>query len=706
MNWIPRVRLRVILSPRLRRLRMTRTSSALAILILLLASCTREKPALQFPDAPVILISVDTLRADHLPAYGYTGVETPNIDAFRRQATLFRNAYAPTPMTLPSHVTMLTGLLPPEHGVRDNAGFRFDAKAHPTIASILKSNGYATGATVSSYVLRGDTGLADAFDFYQDSIEPAPGAKFRDYQRPGTVTEALAEQWIDKQQGRPFFLFFHIYEPHVPYDPPEPFHTLYAANLYDGEIATSDAIVGKLLDHLKKAGLYDRAIIIFLSDHGEGLGDHGEQQHSVLIYRETIHVPLIIKLPGGVRGGSEVREPVSLADLLPTVTSLLGVKAPKTSGLPLFGALPTDRAIYSESLYARLHFGWGELKGITDNSRQFIDSPRPELFDIVKDTAEKHDLAPANRREVATYRDRLNRLPAAETRPAPIDPEERAKLSALGYVAGMAESKVMPINPADRITDIEELQRASRLAMDGDMAAAQTAFHDVLARNPEMVEGWVQLGDALKHNGRRAEAIEAYRTAVARSAHPSGDVLVSLGSVYLESGDLTHAAQCGEAALASAPHAGRALLVETALRRNDLATASRELSAIARPTASDLVMAAEIAQRQGQYAAALSILQKAEDQARAGGEAAVYRLEYLRADTYARMNRLPEATTAFEKEIAAFPHELAAYARLAVVRAVAGDGRGAGDVLERMLRANPTAEAKRVAEDTRRALTE
>src|SRR6266550_3042556 len=271
----------------------------LALVAFAVSACRHEPAALEFPNAPVVLISVDTLRADHLRAYGYSGVATPNIDALRKDGTLFRNAYATVPMTLPSHATMLTGLLPPEHGVRDNVGFRFDAKGHPTIASILRGTGYATGAFISSYILRGGTGLADAFEFYEDSIEARPGARFADYQRPGNVTAALAERWVDQQSRyeKPFFLFFHIYEPHVPYDPPEPFRSRYASSPYDGEVATADAIVGGLLEHLKKSGVYDRAIILFVSDHGEGLGDHGEKQHSILVYRELIHVPMIIKLP-------------------------------------------------------------------------------------------------------------------------------------------------------------------------------------------------------------------------------------------------------------------------------------------------------------------------------------------------------------------------------------------------------------------------
>jgi choline-sulfatase len=681
-------------------------SVTLVVLAILTSACSRQHASTpHFPNAPVILISVDTLRADHLPAYGYTGVATPDLDAFRNEATLFRNAYASAPMTLPSHLTMLTGLLPPVHGVRDNVGFRFDASAHPTIPSLLHKAGYTTGAAVSSHVLRGDTGLAAAFDFYEDSIEPAPGARFRDYQRPGSVTEALAEKWIDQQKERPFFFFFHIYEPHVPYDPPEPFRTRYASNEYDGEIAASDAIVGALLDYLRKRGIYDRALIIFVSDHGEGLGDHGEAQHSVLIYRETIHVPLMIKLPRGAKRVSEIAAPVSLADLLPTVTSLLGIRTPEhLNGLPLFGALPPDRAIYSESLYARLHFGWGDLESLTDRSTQYIDSPRPELYDVVRDPAEKHDLAQSKRRDLALLRGRLARFPSAKASPEATDPEEKAKLSALGYVSGSASSAPSPVNPVDRIGDVEALQQATRLAANGQLPEARARFRDVLAKNPGMVEGFIQFGDALMHNGKTPEAIEAYRSAVARSPRPSSDLLLSLGAAYMQSRDFAHAAECGQAALTTNPHAARILIAESAMMRGDLEAAAQEMSALERLSPSDLVLAAEIEQRKGHLDAALAILDKAQRMAVARREGPVYRLEFLRADTYARMNRLEEATTAFEKEIASFPGELAAYSRLVVVRAIAGDRKGAAVALARMLRANPTPAAQRVAEETRRAL--
>ncbi|MCU1245316.1 MAG: hypothetical protein JWN02_1226, partial [Acidobacteria bacterium] len=231
-------------------------------------ACSRERQtaAPHYESPPVILISIDTLRADHLPAYGYRGVETPAIDGLAAGGITYANAWSHCPMTLPSHLSMLTGLLPADHGVRNNVGYRFAAADHPTVPSLLAARGYTTGAAVSSYVLRADTGLAAAFSFYDDGIDPRPGAPFTEYQRPGARTAAVAMRWIEQQGGRPFFLMLHLYEPHVPYDPPEPYRSRYA-NRYDGEIAAADAVVGSVIALLKQRGLYDRSLIILTSDH-------------------------------------------------------------------------------------------------------------------------------------------------------------------------------------------------------------------------------------------------------------------------------------------------------------------------------------------------------------------------------------------------------------------------------------------------------
>jgi choline-sulfatase len=673
--------------------------TVLVLAALAAVSCHREAAKIEFPNAPVILISVDTLRADHLPAYGYKGVATPNIDALRRDGTLFRNAYATVPMTLPSHVTMLTGLLPPEHGVRDNVGFRFDSKAHPSIATMLKNAGYATGGFISSYVLRGGTGLADAFDFYEDSIEARPGARFVDYQRRGNVTAALAEKWVDERGAKPFFLFFHIYEPHVPYDPPEPFRSRYSAVPYDGEVATADAIVGGLFDHLKQRGIYDRAIILFVSDHGEGLGDHGEKQHSILVYRELIHVPLIVKLPHNARAGAEVREPATLADLLPTVAALAGTpNPPKTSGLPLFDKLPSDRPIYSESLYARLHLGWSDLHSVTNDAHQLIESSRSELYDINADPAEKRDLASADRRGVTSLRETLGQFPAGESVQSAITAEEKAKLTALGYVASPAASSKRSVNPADRIGDIEELQDASRLAAT-DMNAAKAKFHDLLAREPAMVEAWVQFGDALLRAGEVDAAIDAYRSAITHSTGPLPDVLLSLATAYLQKNDTARAMEAARAAMPFDPRAAHSMIAVAALAKGDTATAESEAATIERPHATDLVLRAEIAAHRNRFNDALALL----DQAGAA-EGNVYRLHFVRGDVFARMNRNREAIEEFRAEIAKFPNDLDAYERLAFVLVIAGDSASASRALDEMVAANPTSAARRLAAETRKAL--
>ncbi|HKO00063.1 MAG TPA: sulfatase, partial [Thermoanaerobaculia bacterium] len=237
----------------------------------------------------MILISVDTLRSDHLPAYGYTGVATPNIDALRKDGILYKRAYSHTPLTLPSHATILTGTLPADHGLRDNVGFKL-APNVPTLASLLKKNGYATGAAVSAFVLRHETDISRGFDFYDDDVEPIGASTvIGRVQRDGRETARVAKSWIDRQQGT-FFFFLHLYEPHTPYTPPEPFFGRYP-NHYDGEIAYADDIVGDFIGYLKQRDLYDKALIIFLSDHGEGLNEHGEEEHGIFLYREALQVP-------------------------------------------------------------------------------------------------------------------------------------------------------------------------------------------------------------------------------------------------------------------------------------------------------------------------------------------------------------------------------------------------------------------------------
>jgi arylsulfatase A-like enzyme len=272
-------------------------------------------------DGPVIIFSIDTLRADRLPAYGYTSIRTPHIDRLAADGLVFENAYSHSPQTLPSHTSLLSGRLPFEHGVRDNIGFSA-SDGERFLQRAFKDRGYATAGFVSSYVLRKQTGISQGFDLYDDQLPPAsPDKLLGDLQRPGTETVASAVRWIDQQPSTKFMLFVHIYEPHTPYTPPQRFA---AAKPYDGEVQYSDEIAGQLFDHLRSTGLYDPATIVLLSDHGEGLGDHGEDEHGIFLYRETIRVPLIVKLPASREAGRRVASVVQHIDIPPTLLDLTG----------------------------------------------------------------------------------------------------------------------------------------------------------------------------------------------------------------------------------------------------------------------------------------------------------------------------------------------------------------------------------------------
>ncbi|HYM60267.1 MAG TPA: sulfatase-like hydrolase/transferase [Thermoanaerobaculia bacterium] len=684
-----------------------RPRNAFALLLLFAACRGAEAPAvLRFDRPPVILISIDTLRSDHLPAYGYKGVETPALDRFRGDAILFRNAYSHCPMTLPSHLSMLTGLLPPEHGVRDNVGFRFDSSKTPAIQSLLHKRGYATGAAVSSYVLRGETGISGGFDFYDDVMNIHPGARFRDYQRSGFATEEIAEKWIDAHKTSPLFFFFHIYEPHVPYDPPEPYRSRYT-NRYDGEIATADAVIGRLFDHLRSQGLYDDALIIVTSDHGEGLGDHGEEQHSILLYREAIQVPLMLKLPGAKLAGTAVDAPAELIDILPTVTSLLGFEQHGAGGgislVSLINSKAPWRSVYSESEYPRLHFGWSGLRSVVDGHMQLIESAaQNELYDLTVDKAEKTDIATSRRRELAALREALARFPAAEAAPSAVTPEESAKLAALGYVGSVRARGAATVNPRDRVAIVEKIREAMQAPPDRAVASMQS----LTAEHPDMVEVWIQLGDLSTSLGRYPEAIEAYKGALSHTSRLSAEALLGLGDAYVQRGDIDNAVKSGELALSIAPREAHLLLANASLARGDVAKAEQEAISAAgnKPQPGDLVLLAEIAVRRGNFQQSLDLLSRAERRASDSGLTRIYRLDAVRGDTLARMNRPAEAVAAYEREIASFPNDLRAYSNVAVLYFVQGDRAAMQRALTRMTEANPTDAARRLAAKTRETL--
>jgi len=678
---------------------------------LAVAACARARPGERVAaGTPVVLVSIDTLRADHLPAWGYRGLSTPALDRLRADAVQVRDAWAPAPLTLPSHVTMLTGLLPPQHGVRANAGFTFQSAAHASLPTLLRARGYATGAAVSSYVLRADAGLAPAFDFYEDGIDPPAGAAFGDYQRRGDVTAALAQEWIDAHAGAPFFFFLHLYEPHAPYEPPEPFRSRYASSPYDGEIAAADAIVGRFLDHLRERGLYDRALVVLASDHGEGLGDHGEDQHSILLYAEALRVPLLVKLPGGRRAGETIAAPAQLADIVPTLTALLGLATPPgVSGrsvldLPAAG----ERALYAETLYPRLSLGWSELRSRSDARWHLIASAtKAELYDLVADPHEAHDLAATapdvvRRMQAGLEGDEPLRLPS----PEPVPPEVAERLAALGYVGGARAAPAGPLlDPRAGLPVLREFQAATRLAAAGRLAEAERALRALLRVQPGFVEARIALGEALLDQGRPAEAGDAFAEAAARA--PAGDVWIALGRARLRQGRLEEAESAAAQALSDSPTRAHELRARIALRRSDLATAEQEVRAAqrrARPLPSSLVVGAEVRIAAGDLPGALRALDEAEARARAMRIDAVPDLEFQRADALARMGRAAESEAAYRREVARFPRHLQAWANLGVLLHLEGRDAELDRLMQEMGARNPGPAALDVAVKTFEAL--
>src|SRR6185436_9266427 len=392
---------------------------------------------------------------------------TPNIDGLRRDSVLFERVYSHCPMTLPSHVSMFTGSLPTEHGVRNNIGYRFEGAKFRTLAEELRDRGYATGAAVSSYVLRSDTGIDDGFEFYEDSIAVATAGAASEHQRPGRETLEHALAWIPGHREQPFFLFLHLYEPHAPYEPPEPFRSA-TALAYDGEIAKSDEIVGGLLDELRRSGVYDRALVIVLSDHGEGLGEHGEDEHGILLYRWALHVPLLVKLPGSARAGTRVTAPVETIDLLPTVTRLVGLTAPSgLRGRSLLDPPGEPRRIYAETSYPRTHLGWSELRSLIDERWHYVEGAKRELYDVVADPRELTNRL-ADQRELGRSRQaELGRLPTTLAAPGAASSADTERLAALGYLGGAVQATGPLPDPAERIGVLKDVKAAFRLAAAG-----------------------------------------------------------------------------------------------------------------------------------------------------------------------------------------------------------------------------------------------
>jgi arylsulfatase A-like enzyme/cytochrome c-type biogenesis protein CcmH/NrfG len=487
-------------------------------------------PAARPPN--VVFITIDTLRADHLECYGYKRVRTPHINALAADGVLVERAYTPIPLTLPSHASIFTGTYPLWHGVRDFTGFTL-SKDRKTLATLLKSAGYRTGAVIGSAVLEARWGLAQGFDAYYDNV---PVALDREWQpiaeRRGDVVVREGLRWLEANKGGPFLLWLHLFDPHDPYEPPAPYGEQYRERPYDGEIAYTDSQVGAVLDYLKRSGLYTDALVVLLADHGESLGEHGEKTHGFFIYDATLRIPMIFKLPGAsAPRGARISGPLRTIDVLPTTLQILGltdrVRASEVQGTGAYAAFlgkpgSAEVASYAELFLPFYHFEWSPLLSIRRGRHKLIDAPRPELYDTVADPGETRNVAGEQAALAGQLRALLGRTVqqyaaagAAGKAPAEVDAATLERLQSLGYLAasrGVAApppGKSLP-DPKDRIEVYELIHEGTRAAQRKDYGAAVRDLTEAVRREPGSLIGTFQLGNVYRVAGDLPGAERAF----------------------------------------------------------------------------------------------------------------------------------------------------------------------------------------------------
>jgi arylsulfatase A-like enzyme/Tfp pilus assembly protein PilF len=581
----------------------------------------------------LVIVTLDTTRADRMGAYGYKDVETPAFDRVAREGVLFENAVSAAPLTLPVHSSMFTGKFPPEHGVRDNGGF-FLGPDQLTLAEVLKTRGYRTGAFVGAYVLDSKWGLNQGFDTYYDKFDLSESrtVSLGSIQRPGNEVVDQVLPWVEQAKGQPFFAWVHLYDAHSPYRPPEPFATKYQGHPYNGEIAFADSQVGRLLAKLEALGVYDQTVVMILGDHGESLGDHGEQSHGFFVYNSTTHVPFAIRAPLPSAKGRRVADPVRSVDVMPTALDLLGIAPPAGISGASLAPLMTGKVrelgldAYSEAMYPLHHYGWSDLHALRAGRYKIIDAPRPELYDMDRDPTEATNVY-GERRQLGdtmiaqlralegTFSKTQAALPAAD-----VDPEARQRLAALGYVgsfvATAADSRAGRADPKDKIDVFNKLGKATELTKETDDEGRPpfdkvfALLDDIVRQDPEVIDAWFMLGTqhmahddlelAVKYFQRTLQLKPDYDLAVfnlAQAYRRMGNddaalagfehyltldpkdpfVHYQIGEIWLDRGDTAKAEALFRKALEIDPQvaAAKNALGVLALQRGDAATAQR-----------------------------------------------------------------------------------------------------------------------------------
>jgi arylsulfatase A-like enzyme/Flp pilus assembly protein TadD len=517
------------------------------------------------PPPNVVFITIDTLRADHLGCYGYKLIQTLNIDALAAHSVRFERAYTPVPVTLPAHTAIFTGTYPTLSGMHDFSGNKLNP-SQPTLASILKQHGYATAAVIGSAVLDSRFGLNKGFDFYYDHFDfnRLQESNLEEMERPGNIVADVALDWLSKNYKTSFLLWMHLYDPHYPYRPPAPYSEQYKDRPYDGEIAFADSQVGRLIAFLKAKGVYENTMIVLTGDHGESLGEHGEKTHGFFLYNATLHVPVIIHLPGN-ETAKVLPELISLTDLMPTALQVLKVDIPaQVQGrglLPLMTLRKDEdsRSLYAETFLPRIHFNWSELRSVETEKYQFIQAPKPELYDLSTDPGETRNLYPDKKAVADELHARLNALIhqySADHELAEktgLDPALMERLKSLGYAGfsggGSSTSTDASLpDPKDRIQTYELISDAIAESQHGEYQSSTEKLSAALKIDPASVPVHYLLGLNYYRLREFQKAVDEFQRVLQLS--PDYELAVfNLGLAYARTGDFDRAIQALKRAL-------------------------------------------------------------------------------------------------------------------------------------------------------------
>lgn len=660
----------------------------------------------------VLLVTLDTTRADRLGCYGYARARTARLDRLAAEGVRFENAFADAPITLPSHASLLTSLYPFEHGVRNNGNFYLHDRFE-TLATRLRQRGYRTAAFVSSFVLDRRYGLARGFESYDDRMDEAAAlGSGAAAERRGDRTALACSRWLEGFAGQkaaaPFFVWLHLYDPHEPYRPPSPLRELFADHPYDGEIAFADLALDSVVETLARLGLLDRTLVVVVADHGESLGDHGEETHSMFLYESAIRVPLILWRPGVLPAGRVVASPVRTVDVAPTILDILGeppLAAPHARSLrsAIDGRTPErPPAVYAETYVPKLYLNGAALRALREDRFKLIDAPRPELYDLERDPGETQNRFAEEPEIAGRLRAELERLTrgGSAISVGRVDGEAAEKLEALGYLGA---SEVAPTarneaekDPKDLIAVFNRLRRAERAVRDRRFEEALPILNGLIAEDRGNAFAHLVLGSAYMGMRQHARAVEQFRfylALVPNSAHAHQSMAVG----YANLGDEASALREAGSALALDPHLSDARV----LRAGILSARGRRAEAV-----QELRLA--VAADPEKPILRLELAEVLLDAGRAGEAEAEYRAMLKQDPAFApalaglgamlvRRGALEEASATLRRALEVDPRQDEARFNLADVLARQGRAREARAEYERLARAADTAPAVRDA---------